>query len=193
MTKHAACQIRKPFEECGNRALPCCTSDIVRHRTGPNGTRARLRISSSFGRRLGALPGEGIGCASKAAALTVRMEMLVAPAEPCPRQPDRVDAEWQRREQRSELERGACSREDGSDQRSASWAISARRWKRKIVRTRAGKKDAVARFWRNAPAARPLSLMSCCGKGKCLRGILVKRKKQPSSSPWMGSCRHVCR
>lgn len=51
----------------------------------------------------------------------------------------------------------------------------------------------VARFWRNAPAARPLSLMSCCGKGECLRGALVKRKKQPSSSPWMGLCRHVCR
>lgn len=68
-----------------------------------------------------------------AAALTVRMEMLVAPAEPSPRQPERVD-ERQRREERSELERGACSRaRTDLIQKSASWAISARRWKTKIV------------------------------------------------------------
>lgn len=69
-----------------------------------------------------------------AAALTVRMEMLVAPAGPCPRQPDRVDAEGQRREQPSQLEPGACSRaRTDLIQKSASWAISARRWKTKIV------------------------------------------------------------
>lgn len=59
-----------------NRTLPCCASDIVGDRTGVKATRARLRISSSFGRRSGALPGRGTGCASKAAAPTVRIEML---------------------------------------------------------------------------------------------------------------------
>lgn len=46
----------------------------------------------------------------------------------------RVDAEGQRREQPSQLERGACSRaRTDLIQKSASWAISARRWKTKIV------------------------------------------------------------
>lgn len=122
------------------------------------------------------------------------MEMLVAPAERCPRQPDRADAERQRSEQHSELDRAEPARA----RRQISSKIGELGDIREALenedrRTLAGKKDAVARFWRHAPAAKPLSLISCCGKGECLRETLVKQKKQPSSSPWMGSCSHVCR
>lgn len=70
------------------------------------------------------------------------------PADPRPRQPDRVDAERQRREQRSELERGACSRAKTDvikDRRVGRYSRGAGNEDR---RTQAGKKDAVARFWR---------------------------------------------
>lgn len=108
-----------------------------------------------------------------AAALTVRMEMLVAPAEPCPRQPDRVDAEGQRREQPSQPSAEPARALGRSDPKIGELGDIREALENEDRRTRAGKNDAVARFWRNAPAARPLSLMSCCGKGECLRGTLV--------------------
>ncbi|MES0032792.1 hypothetical protein [Mesorhizobium sp. M0040] len=84
-----------------------------------------------------------------AAALTVRMEMLVAPAEPCSRQPDRVDAEGQRHGQPSQLERGACSRAKTDLIKIGELGDIRAALENEDRTTRAGKKDAVARFWRN--------------------------------------------
>lgn len=73
-----ACTVpdQKTFEACGQVSLTCCASDIVGHRTGLKATRARLRIPSSLEDAWARCWGMGTGCASKAAAPTVRIEML---------------------------------------------------------------------------------------------------------------------
>lgn len=57
-TTHAPCQIRNIRGMWTSQSDMLCIRHCG-HRTGLKATRARLRISSSFGRRLGALLGKG--------------------------------------------------------------------------------------------------------------------------------------